>query len=57
MCVCIRKIDRQNFCLKEVKQLGVVVYTYNPSTGKAKAGVLQVQSQSGLHSKTLSKKQ
>jgi hypothetical protein len=55
--VCIREIDRKNFCLKEVKQLGVVVYTYNPSTGKAKAGVLQVQSQSGLHSKTLSKKQ
>jgi hypothetical protein len=36
--------------------LGVMVHSYNPSTGETEAGELWVQEQCGLHSETVSKK-
>jgi hypothetical protein len=56
----IRKINV--YCMKaylnckEIRELGMVVYTCNPMTREAEIGTLRVPDQPGLHSKTVSKR-
>jgi hypothetical protein len=56
--VVLKAVDSIPNTTKEKKKSrwkpGVIVHTYNPSTMRAEVKGLQVQSQPGLHHKTLS---
>jgi hypothetical protein len=43
--------------IKNLKEPGMMMHAYNPSTQEAKARGSQVPGQPGLHSKTLTQKQ